>query len=83
MPASPNAPKPETQGCRPAVDHRGVGSQLRITVYVACAIALITAVIFVTQRAYDRYFAKPSQVCLKYRPGSYGVFNSCEEYGTR
>ena len=60
-----------------------MGSQFRIALYVTCAIALIAAVMFVTQKVYDRYFAKPTQVCVKYRPGSYGVFNSCEKYGTR
>ena len=60
-----------------------MGGSFRIALYFTCAITLIAAVIYVTQKAYDRYFAKPSQVCVKYRPDSYGVFNSCEEWGTR
>jgi hypothetical protein len=54
-----------------------------MALFVTGVVALIAGVIFVTQQVHDRYFAKPSQVCVKYKPGSFGVFNSCEKYATR
>jgi hypothetical protein len=47
------------------------------------AVAVLAAVIYVTQQVHDRFFGKPSRVCVKYKPGSFGVFNSCERWVAR
>jgi hypothetical protein len=47
------------------------------------AAALIAGALLLGKTIHDHYFSKPTQVCVEYKPGSFGIYNSCARYETR